>query len=322
MIDRNQLVEVKIGPANMQHYKDLGHIDIHVGDVLHVPMDELMTSCHLPISIICDKCGDVFYSRYDTVLKFDMLSHENYCQHCRGQETIRNKYGVDSLINVPGVKEKIDSSKTQKYGKDYKQIEVQRMRGVMLERYGTENSCQVKEFNDKRIRTVAERYGGQDFLWSEEARKNRKNTCIERYGFEHPSMNDEIKAKIKDGFRKSSEVPTSKPQMQTFNMLKKIYGDIVHLNYPVCHFDYDIAIIFNDDIKIDIEYDGWYWHQNKGKDRARDEISKSYGWKILRIKGGCELPTEEQLIEAIDKLVGGYSYTQIVLDDWKEVEKA
>ena len=88
------------------------------------------------------------------------------------------------------------------------------------------------------------------------------------------------------------------------------------LNYVCDRSIFDIAL-FIDENKIDIEYDGWYWHQDAQKDRNRDEHFKLSGWKILRIKSGNKIPTKDQLIEAINRLIkNGYSYTEIVLDDW------
>jgi len=79
----------------------------------------------------------------------------------------------------------------------------------------------------------------------------------------------------------------------------------------------DVAI-FIDNIKIDLEYDAWYWHKDKNKDRKRDEFLKSQEWKILRIRSGKLLPTLEQIEESINKLViSDRTFTQIVLDDWK-----
>ena len=56
------------------------------------------------------------------------------------------------------------------------------------------------------------------------------------------------------------------------------------LDYPIITDD---TVYFADigipSLKLDIEYDGSYWH-NKLKDDLRDMIIKSIGWKIVRIK--------------------------------------
>ena len=109
-------------------------------------------------------------------------------------------------------------------------------------------------------------------------------------------------------------------QLDVYNILIDKYNNC-KLNFPLGIYNLDCAL-FIDDIKIDIEYDGWYWHQDKKKDMARDEFLKSNGWKILRIKGSYKIPTEEQLKEAIDRIIEEkYSYTEIILDDWDKLSK-
>lgn len=40
------------------------------------------------------------------------------------------------------------------------------------------------------------------------------------------------------------------------------------------------------EFKINIEYDGVYWHQNPEKDRKRDEFLLKLGWTVLRVREG------------------------------------
>ncbi|RNB52675.1 DUF559 domain-containing protein [Brevibacillus gelatini] len=76
--------------------------------------------------------------------------------------------------------------------------------------------------------------------------------------------------------------------------------------------------LFIDNVKIDIEYDGYYFHKDTAlKDRRRDEFLKQDGWKILRIKGRRNVPTFDELRVAINKLLNSdRTYTELVLDDW------
>ena len=74
-------------------------------------------------------------------------------------------------------------------------------------------------------------------------------------------------------------------------------------------------IINIDNIKIDIEYDGLYWHSDKQKDRRRDNFVKSKGYKILRVLGNKkdEMPTEKCLLESVEALLNGRNYIEIVM---------
>ena len=109
-------------------------------------------------------------------------------------------------------------------------------------------------------------------------------------------------------------------ELKVFEMLKEKYSDkVVELNYIFSRSILDCALFINN-IKIDIEYDGWYWHNPKD-DRRKDEYLKSKGWKVLRIRSGHKIPTIEQLEIAIKKLTTTDKvFTTITLDDWKEEE--
>lgn len=60
------------------------------------------------------------------------------------------------------------------------------------------------------------------------------------------------------------------------------------------------------DVLIDVEYDGWYWHKDRGEyDRRRNYYVINNGYRILRIKADKKdtLPSKQQIQEAIDYLV-------------------
>jgi len=67
----------------------------------------------------------------------------------------------------------------------------------------------------------------------------------------------------------------------------------------------DIAIIEH---KIVIEYDGWFYHQNKEADLNRQRKIEKLGWRFIRYKGERKkdvLPSLEQVKQDIEKLIGG-----------------
>ncbi|MCK5116998.1 MAG: DUF559 domain-containing protein [Candidatus Aegiribacteria sp.] len=88
------------------------------------------------------------------------------------------------------------------------------------------------------------------------------------------------------------------------------------LNLKVGRYSIDIAIIREGNL-IAIEYDGWYWHGNKtDQDNRRDRKLIEKGWRVLRVKSNQSLPTRNQLNSAIDSLIEGEDYAEIILDDW------
>lgn len=72
--------------------------------------------------------------------------------------------------------------------------------------------------------------------------------------------------------------------------------------------------------KIAIEYDGWHYHKNRQeKDRQKRKYLREQGFKTLRIKGGSDIPTKEQLIAAVKKLTestSNRSWCEITLPGW------
>lgn len=74
----------------------------------------------------------------------------------------------------------------------------------------------------------------------------------------------------------------SKPQLELFNKIKLIKPD-AKLEYFVKEISRfaDIAFI---DKKIDVEYDGHYWHDNRKElDLMRDLQFNSIGWTVIRV---------------------------------------
>ena len=90
------------------------------------------------------------------------------------------------------------------------------------------------------------------------------------------------------------------------------------LNAPLGRHRIDVAKTV-DDIRIAIEYDSWFFHGKKEEnDRAKDEVLLNDGWRVLRIRSNRLVPSKCQLDEAIEQLVDGDTYLDIVLDDWGE----
>jgi hypothetical protein len=85
----------------------------------------------------------------------------------------------------------------------------------------------------------------------------------------------------------------SKPQVDLYNKVKELYSSAI-LNYECLNYSVDIAI---PNIKVVIEYDGSWWHQDKEKDLERQRKIEGLGWKFIRYKD--KVPSIENLIEDI-----------------------
>ena len=70
----------------------------------------------------------------------------------------------------------------------------------------------------------------------------------------------------------------SKPQVELFNIIKTIFSTAI-LEYKILNYNVDIAI---PQLKIAIEFDGSYWHQNKKHDNKRQTEIEKLGWQFIR----------------------------------------
>jgi hypothetical protein len=195
-------------------------------------------------------------------------------------KTMMERYGTTSLMGLDFVKEK--------------------QRKTLLKKYGVEHPKQSEEIKAKERQRNIEKYGVDNPVKLQPVKDKIKATCLEKYGVEYSLSAKEVRAKITNTLTLNGKVPTSKQQLQLQQLLKEIYG-VCDLNKPCSTCFLDCVIEYNG-VNIDIEYDGKYWHQDKQRDRRRDEFVKSQGYKVLRIRGTRNIPTKERLIQSIENL--------------------
>lgn len=217
----------------------------------------------------------------------------------KSRDTCIEKYGVDSVAKLDTV--------------------INKRKQTCVERYGVENPMQVDMFYEKAMSTNISKYGVPHVTQSEEIKQKVRYTFLEKYGVDNPMKLTEVRSKVCESFYKNSTQKTSVQQIQLYETIKQKYPEAL-LNYPFSTCSLDIFIEI-DGVKIDCEYDCWYWHQNQQRDIRRDKFLQSEGFKTLRIKSGRLLPTEQELFDAIDYLVNTeHHFKEIILSDWKEKE--
>lgn len=111
---------------------------------------------------------------------------------------------------------------------------------------------------------------------------------------------------------KRNSINTSYKAIELHRMLN---NKGVH-NYKTASGQYlDIALSYNGQ-KVGIEYDEWYWHGGKQeKDNFRIQKLIESGWKVIQIKAAGNLPTTEQIQEALNALNNVNHYI-IQLPNW------
>lgn len=253
--------------------------------------------------------------------------------------TIREKYGVDSYTQTQECKDKKKITNLKKYGvehyvhtEEYKEKSV----ATCIGRYGVAFPTKNPEIVAKIKKTCLEKYGVDNYFKSDIFKNNLKDFNLEEYGVAHFSQTEVFKNKTKNTWENKTKeeickikqkanatmslngtCKTSTQQRYIYDLLKETFD--VALNYPEGNFSFDI-MLKSKDVKIDIEYDGWYWHKDRGQqDFIRDCINKRKGYKILRIKSKEFLPDKNELLSCIDELLNtDICFKELKMSDWKE----
>lgn len=127
-------------------------------------------------------------------------NHEKYKQTCM------QKFGYESALKSPIIRDKIYNTNYQRYGrKTY--YDGERITQVCKERYGSgRNLKKIQE-------TMRSKYGVKSYLATEEINNMRNN--------------QEIQKKIQDTKRKNHTFNSSKLELQAYKILKKTFGEVI-----------------------------------------------------------------------------------------------
>ena len=348
MIDKEQLVSVKWCSKNKKRYTGFGYTFTKMGDVVYVRVKHLLKGTTSKVSVVCDYCHKKYKTSFSTYIKGHKYIAKDSCKKCaylKSAEVFKVLHGVTNPLQVPEINQKQRETCLAKYGVEFalQNSDLLDKKNQTCEtRYGNKVPLLVDEFKKKKEQTCMEKYGVNHSTKCPSVRKKMEETCLLKYGCRHPMKLDYFKEKLRQSFNdrygvdyclqvpefaqkareqimkalvQNGNIPTSKQQIKLYELVKDIYGkQCVLLNKSLPPFFLGIELQYKD-VKIDIEYDGVYWHQDAQKDRRRDEVVKSYGYKVLRIKGSHSIPTKEQIQECIEYLISdNHSFATIKLD--------
>lgn len=289
----DDFVYVKIAPKNMKHYIDMGY-KCNIGDSLLVKVEHLTHGSNAYVNVSCDFCGKIIKKQYRSVLSQREKNNIDVCYKCKTYKSIItniNKYGEPYPQKTDVVKNKIKKTKLERYGTTgFTEQTYEKLKNTNINKYGSYNVMKTDFFKNK-------------------AKESWRNKTREEI--------DLIISKRQESFMLNQTQKCQKQQKEIYNMLLN-NGYNVELNKPEGKFSIDIALYINN-IKIDIEYDGWYWHKDKQRDIKRDKVLQYNDWKVIRIRGGKLIPSIEDIKEKIDILCSTTKkFEQILLQDWRE----
>lgn len=311
--------------------------------------DEELKKLYIEQNLACDEIAKLFgvtTSLLYTVLSRRKIHKPRELSIKKQKERNLEKYGVTTTLKLKSVQDKISETCLEKYGitsvasvggkkvheklrenpltEEEKKVIVDKRKETLQKQYGVDRVCDIPGLRDKVEQTNLEKYGCKNPMQNKEVKERLKKTNLERFGVENAMQSPEVRQKVFETLQGTEKVSTSKQQKSIFETLKRKYGENnVALNKLLKNVFLDIEVRIND-ILIDVEYDGWYWHRGKeDEDRRRNYAVMSDGYKVLRIRSARALPTNEELFQAIDYLATtNHCYKVIALSDWDEYEQA
>jgi very-short-patch-repair endonuclease len=286
------------------HYQSIGYQYTSRGSQFEVDVNHLQLMSQAEITVVCDYCNKIFtkpYAAYNLSRKNLPKDACSDCLQIKAKEAFQHKYGVSNAMYLPQFKEK--------------------MKQTTEERYGVENYRNSEEYSIKLKQTSLENWGTEHPFQSDIIKQKIVETNLEKYGVNSVLSLDEVRNKSAKSYYKNGNIRTSKQQKMIFDLLVSNNYN-VELNFPVKRYNLDISIVCENGIKIDLEYDCYYWHQKSKKDDSkRDNIVKDSGWKILRVKSASKIPNIVELESLISELsYSNLDYKEIILDDWVELD--
>lgn len=269
---------LKWNRANKKRYTDLGYHFTQYGDEFKVDVNDLSRSCTAMITVRCDFCGKEYKKTY---------------------KEWRSRHNKNDTIDACA-SYKCRSLKTQQ---------------TNMERYGCNCVFKNEDIKRKIRESMMDIYGVEYTIQHPASKQKYHNTMRERYGVDWYSQTDEFGNKYWQTRLANGHYPTSKVEQQMCRALTSLYGNNAHPSYIYDKICMDCMLDING-CKIDIEYDGQYWHEDrKDRDANRDAFVYKEGFKLVRIKGNYEAPTTKELQEAVYHLCNtDDKYYEIIKD--------
>lgn len=322
MIKKDQKIVIRWNSRNKNKYVELGYVFTRIGDLFEVDVSDAPPYGHFDVLVECDYCHKIITMSMTNYSRSTKDRNSVACDKCKTiktRERLQERYGINAPFQHSEFLEKAKNTNIGRYGHENPmQNESIREKQVntLIDKYSVDSPAKLpqhaeamklydKESAKKNyVEICLSKYGVDNVAKLSEVISKAKATCIERYGGESSQCCEEVRAKSLATMLDGGDISTSRPEREMVKMLKDMYGEeSCFPQYPLSHIAMDCLLVI-DDVKIDIEYDGSYWHEmRKEQDKRRDYYCMNRGYKVLRFKGCENPPTKEQIRNSVDYLV-------------------
>lgn len=332
MIKPDQKITVKWNTRNKNKLVALGYRFTFMGDDVVIDVNDAPKHGHYPVKVICDYCGKEFEMTLTNYAKSSKDRDKIACNDCKTiktRERLMERYGVNAPNQHKEFLDKAKQTNLDRYGctNPMQNHEVQQRNvATLIERYGIDCPSKLPQHAEAMksydrasaqalyVETCLQRYGVDNAAKSQFVKDKAFATCVERYGGGSSQCSEEIRAKTVKSMRDGGNILTYRPEREMVEMLRRMYGnENCTPQHILDHISMDCLLVVNG-VKIDVEYDGKFWHDMKhDKDMRRDYYCRRCGYKVLRFRGETVPPTEEQIRNSVDYLVNS-EHGHLVVD--------
>src|ERR1035437_2013314 len=174
-------IKVKTNSANYKHYLNKGYLIIKCGEEIEINTIDLPNQSNVKIRCLCTLCNNITKIGY---YNYTRQIRDSYyvCKPCwkhKSPDTVLKKYGVENIMSMPLI--------------------INKMQSTNLERYGVKHQLDKKEIRDK----VFDYYGVTNISKLDSIKEIKKQKSIKRYGTNTPLQSPEIIQQIREAHIKS-----------------------------------------------------------------------------------------------------------------------
>lgn len=159
----------------------------------------LSVGSHKKVLHKCVVCGQEKETRYCKFIKESGLSHM-WCRDIKRKQTNLEKYGVETPLQSPEIREKMKQTCLERCGVDNPRKSsdiIKKIRNTNLEKYGVEHPAQSEVIKSKMRETCLERYGADNVFSLDKVKEQIKQTNLQKFGVEHPAQAEAVSDKIR-----------------------------------------------------------------------------------------------------------------------------
>lgn len=175
----DEYVEVRVNSCTVEYYKSLGYeipmkkatkntfkvtgkeYVYDCSKTIRVKIGDLPKCSTIRVSVLCDMCNEevmsVVYENYISVIEKSGTYVCKKCAYKKVKQTVRDRYGVDSVLQFDDFQKKIKKTMIAKYNAEYalqNDVLKNRARETTKKRYGVEHALQSPEIRQKVNETL------------------------------------------------------------------------------------------------------------------------------------------------------------------------